>query len=158
MPNQKKTLTSGEWLFCQYYSRIRDARQAAAKAGYTWRLERTGLKLLQRADIRQELARIQKQRRDDLEEVKAGLRRLAFEGIADAVRLLFMDEAPDALTLEGMSLFGVSEIKRPKGGGMEIKFFDRIKAFEQLCELCEDASGQDDAKSFYEALEKSALL
>jgi len=156
MPQQEKPLSTNEWLFCQHYSRTRDPQQAAAKAGYTWRPERTGLKLLRRSEIQRELARIARQS-DDFAEVKAGLKRLAFEGIYDAVRLLYMDNAPDTLTLESMNLFGISEIKRPKTGGMEIKFFDRIKAFEKLSELCEGDPGQDGVKSFYEALESSAM-
>jgi len=156
MPQQEKTLSPKEWLFCQYYSRTRDARQAAAKAGYSWRPERTGVRLLHRPEIQRELAALQKKQGDHLGEVRAGLKRLAFEGIYDAVRLLYADEVPDTLTLEGMNLFGISEIKRPKTGGMEIKFFDRVKAFEKLSELCEGDPGQDAAKSFYEALESSA--
>ena len=37
---------------------------------------------------------------------------------------------------------------------MEIKFFDRIKAFEKLIE--NDGERQENGLSFYEALEKSA--
>ena len=33
-----------------------------------------------------------------------------------------------------MDLYSVSEIKRPKDGSMEIKFFDPLKALEKLYE------------------------
>ena len=55
--------------------------------------------------------------------------------------------------LKKLNLFNISEIKRPKGGGLEIKFFDRIKAFERLRDN-ESAKG-DEGLSFYQALEKS---
>jgi hypothetical protein len=47
----------------------------------------------------------------------------------------------------------VSEIKKPKEGALEIKFFDRFKALEKLAE-----ETNDDKKSlpFYEALENGA--
>ena len=56
--------------------------------------------------------------------------------------------------LPKLKLMNVSEIKRPKGGGMEIKFFDRIKALERLGS--DKSSSSDSSLSFYEALEKSA--
>lgn len=88
------------------------------------------------------------------EEVRQGLSRLAFGEITDAVSLLFEDEEAVLEKLPTLNLYNVSEIKRPKGGGMEIKFFDRIKALEKLRELTTQKS--DQGLSFYEALEKSA--
>lgn len=88
-------------------------------------------------------------------EVTDGLRRLAFGEIQDAVSLLFETEEQILSSLPGLDLFNVSEIKRVKGGGMEIKFFDRLKALERLG----DAVKSDNAKSavsFYDALERSA--
>ena len=58
------------------------------------------------------------------ETAKEGFRRLAFGGIHDAVRLLFCEDV-NPRTLKNMDLFAVSEIRRPKNGGMEIRFFDR---------------------------------
>lgn len=85
--------------------------------------------------------------------VKRGYERLAYGGIADAVRLLFTEE-PDLAALDRMDLFNIAEIKRPKGGGMEIKFFDRIKALQSLEEL--DTAG-DDALPLYRTLQECAL-
>ena len=45
-----------------------------------------------------------------------------------------------------MDLFLVSEIKRPKDGSMEIKFFDRLKALEKLTD---DSEKEDRATPFY---------
>ncbi|MFR7483143.1 MAG: terminase small subunit, partial [Eubacterium sp.] len=61
------------------------------------------------------------------DEVREGLKRLAFGEIKDAVLLLFAQEGDILSQLPGLDLYNISEIKRPKGGGMEIKFFDRIK-------------------------------
>ena len=49
-------------------------------------------------------------------------------------------------------LYNVAEIRRPRGGGMEIKFFDRIKALQCL-ERMETEAGQP---SLFEALEAGA--
>ena len=59
------------------------------------------------------------------------------------------------LGTEKLDLFNVSEIKRPKGGGLEIKFFDRLKALEHLEQLC-TGGDEDSALPFYKALENSA--
>ena len=83
-------------------------------------------------------------------EVCEGLRRLAFGEIKDAVALLFESDENILASLDSLDLFNVSEIKRPKGGGMEIKFFDRLKALEKLREVVSSPA------SFYEALERSS--
>ena len=87
------------------------------------------------------------------EEVRDGLRRLAFGEIHDAVLLLFADESEILEKLGELDLFNISEIKRPKGGGMEIKFFDRIRALEKL----KDSKNETPAQplGFYRALEES---
>lgn len=84
-----------------------------------------------------------------------GFRRLAFGDIQDAVKLLFETEENILSSLPSLNLFNISEIKRQKGGGMEIKFFDRIKALEKLREIT-GADERQTALSFYDALEKSA--
>ena len=81
-----------------------------------------------------------------------GYERLAFGSTADAFRLL-MSTGDDALDVGMLDLFNVSEIKRPKDGAMEIKFFDRLKALEQLGGVPEE---QGAAAAFYEALSKCA--
>ncbi|MCD7872469.1 MAG: hypothetical protein LUG21_04080 [Clostridiales bacterium] len=88
------------------------------------------------------------------EEVQEGLRRLALGDIKDAVLLLFAREDDIIEKLPKMNLYNVSEIKRPKGGGMEIKFFDRIRALEKLREI--ENSNTSESFSFYNALEEGA--
>lgn len=90
------------------------------------------------------------------EEIREGLKRLAFGEIQDAVLLLFADEEEILKTLPKLNLYNVSEIKRPKGGGMEIKFFDRIRALEKLREL--DSRSASEPLGFYKALEEGARL
>lgn len=88
-------------------------------------------------------------------EVREGLRRLAFGEIKDAVLLLYENEEEILSRLDGLDLFNVSEIKKPKGGGTEIKFFDRFRAIDKLSELAESEERKN-ACSIYEALERSA--
>ena len=87
-------------------------------------------------------------------EVSEGLRRLAFGEIRDAVSLLFESEDDIIEKLPKLDLFNISEIKRVKGGGMEIKFFDRLKALDKLGQVI-STTDKSQAKSFYEALENS---
>lgn len=86
------------------------------------------------------------------EAVRRGYERIAFGDVRDPVRLLFCDEL-NARSLKSMDLFSISEIKRPKGGGMEIKFFDRIQALRCMQEL--DSREERDF-GFYRALEQGA--
>lgn len=80
--------------------------------------------------------------------VLLGYERLAFGSTADAFKLLMGDSPPELLA-ENMDLFNVAEIKKPKDGAMEIKFFDRIKALEHL-ETVPD--GEEKAAAFYNVL------
>lgn len=86
-------------------------------------------------------------------QLRRGFEQLAFGSVTDAVRLLFEEDVTKAM-LDGMDLFNVSEIKRLKGGGMEIKFADRLKALQCLeqLELERSAASGD----LYRALEESA--
>lgn len=85
-------------------------------------------------------------------EILDGYRKLAFGRVHDAVRLLFCEElSPQAL--RKMDLFNLAEIKRQKGGGMEIKFFDRIRALQCMQEL---AGTEDTLSGFYQALSEGA--
>ena len=97
------------------------------------------------------LERKTKTRKTRARRVKKGYETLTFGGIEDAVRLLFCEDLKPE-DLEGLDLYNVAEIRRPRGGGMEIKFFDRIKALQCL-ERMETEAGQP---SLFEALEAGA--
>lgn len=150
-----KKLTSKEQLFCRFYIETQNLREAAAKAGYSFPSDKLAIRLLQRPEINQEVERLTRLNQKPCEEeIAAGFRRIAFGSIADAVRLLFLSGEVDAGQLEQMDLYCISEIKHPKGGGMEIKFFDRLKALEKLSEISNSTS--DSVAPFYQALERSA--
>jgi len=54
-----------------------------------------------------------------------------------------------------MDLYNISDIKRKKGGDIEIRFFDRLKALEHLQQLaCEEEA--DSAATLFSAIEKGA--
>ena len=134
---------------------MRNPRDAAAKAGYSLNPQAAALKLLNRAEIQKEIADIQQKQNSCKQEAAAGFRRLAFGSVADALSLIFCEEIPDKEELGKMDLFNVAEIKRPKGGGLEIKFFDRLKPLERLSEIDTDEVSSS-ALPFYSALDSSA--
>ncbi len=151
----EKSLTKKEVDFCRWYVRLRNPKEAAQRAGYSIIPEYTALRLLAKKHIREKIIELEKEIQADQGLVSAGLQRLAFGSIADAVKLILSagtDNSPDA---DALDLFNVSEIKYTCGKGMEIKFFDRLKALERLGEIT-DGEKSNSALSFYEALERSA--
>ena len=152
----KKGLNEKEKLFCVYYSASGDARGSAARAGYGIAPSKSAAKLLARADIEAEIERLEKERSGFPAQAEKGLYRLAFGSVSDALRLMLCEETMTAQEIERLDLFNVSEIKRPKGGGMEIKFFDRLKALEKLAQL---TGGRENTESsFIRALSEGAKL
>ncbi|MBQ4645535.1 MAG: terminase small subunit [Clostridia bacterium] len=152
--NEKK-LTKKELQFCRWYVRLRNAREAALRSGFTILPEHRALSLLSKNGIRQKIAELEKENSADTQLVSAGLQRLAFGSITDAVKLILSTRDNISPDIDSLDLFNVSEIKFTSGKGMEIKFFDRLKALERLSELSTD-DGNDDMLSFYKAIEKSA--
>lgn len=152
---ENKRLSRREQLFCCSYINTGNKRESAVRAGYTENPELAGEELLCRDDILRELELLRsKQPEDTTPDALSGYRRLAFGSIADAVLLLYTDN-PDREQLEAMDLFNIAEIKRPKDGAMEIKFFDRIRALEHLEQSNSDGEAGS-AAPFYNALEQSA--
>jgi len=142
-------LTTKEKLFCIYYAGSGKCREAAACAGFR-DPEKTGNTLLTRDDINLELSRIyEAKNRNYRQQARAGYERLAFGNISDAIRLMFTDK-PDIQEISSLDLFNVAEIKRPKDGALEIKFFDRIKALEKL--EAADNNEKQGVSDFYRAL------
>lgn len=147
-------MTRKEDKFCCFYSSNGNVRLSAVMAGYSSNPEQTGQQLLTRGDITRKVKEYRDTRVNDLRLMALlGYERLAFGSIADCIQLLYM-EAPSLQRLEAMDLFMISEIKKPKDGAMEIKFFDRIKALEKLSEAQEDT--HEKSLPFYRALERSA--
>ena len=153
MEKKSGGLTAREKTFCSCFVSCGSADEAAYCAGFVKNPKRSGEELLCREDIAQEIKRLGKCRAGSLSEIAAvGYRRLAFGKISDAVSLLYM-ENPSREQLEHMDLFMVSEIKRPKDGSMEIKFFDRLKALERLTD---DSERENGAAPFYDAIARGA--
>lgn len=145
-----KGLTDKEKLFCTYLRLGHCGREAAAKSGYR-NPERAAMRLLQRADVQAFLAKEKKTAENTQAEVLAGYRRLAFGSVSDAVRLLLRSDEADPADPETLDLFSVAELKRPKGGGLEIKFFDRLKALERMEQLSLRTPNES-AAAFFAAL------
>ena len=152
----RSALSAKQLSFCRHFVRTRNGREAAAAAGFALFPERAAQRLLADKRVRTQIEALEKDVAASRAELVAGYRRLAFGSVSDAVRLLLYEAGDEPLDLDRLDLFLVSDIKRPKGGGMEIKFFDRQKALERLEEL--QAGTSDGALPFYRALERSAAL
>ena len=149
---KKKEMTEREKYFCYHYINTGNTKQAAILAGYRIEPEKKGIKLLSSEKIQKEIERLYNDKKRNLiYKACVGYERLAFGNISDAIRLIYSDSF-DSKTLEQMDLFNVAEIKRPKDGAMEIKFFDRLRALEKLEQS--DANHQGDINPFYYALEQ----
>ncbi len=147
-----KKLNKKEKLFCEFYALCQNAREAAQKSGYSCP-EKAGMRLISRKEIADEISNSQINKTKN-EEIVQGLKRLAFGSVADALKLVLCENA-EQFNIEDMDFFNIAEIKKPKGGGIEIKFFDRLKALEKLSNIC-DKGDDDSSLPFYEAIKKSA--
>ena len=82
----------------------------------------------------------QKDKKARPDAVKRGYKKIAFGRVNDAVRLMFRDGmSPEEM--KKLDLNSVAELKQTKDG-LEIKFYDRMKALECLREMEEDGAGQ----------------
>lgn len=147
-------LSGKEKLFCCEFAASGDPRGSAARAGYLISPGRSAAKLLAREDIRREISAVESRRTPARESAEKGLYRLAFGSVSDALRLICKYDELTPEDIEKLDLFNVSDIKIPKGGGVEIKFFDRQKALERLASL--EAPSEDPQSSFISALSKGA--
>ena len=142
--------------FCCHYAVLGNPEEAAVKAGYP---KSTALAdaadCLNDENCRNLITALSRVISDE-SPAKVGLRRLAFGSSRDAVTLAFSEEAPTQDSISDLDLFNVSEIKRVKGGGVEIKFFDRLKALEKLYELETEQYSRENAEGLLEALAASA--
>ena len=137
---------------CCNYVVLGNAEEAAVRAGFPRETALSeGIELIKTEECRELISEL-RQLLCDSGSVAAGLKRLAFGSCTDAVYLVFADELPPPEVISGLDLFNVSEIKRVKGGGVEVKLFDRLKALEKLFELENAFSGRDKAESLIKAL------
>ena len=154
MPNRPKRKPPNRRLFCMLYLALGNAAEAARRAGFPPETaEIDGLRLLQSPYCRSTLASLAAQPPLPMQSlVLAGLSRLAFGSANDAAKLLFADELPPKEMLDTLDLFHVSEIKHVKGGGFEVKLFDRQRAMERLLELAGSAESSAAAAALLSAL------
>lgn len=122
--------------FARFFFYLRNLREAALHTGArAEEAEDRGLELLHSAETEAELKKLEEADSDTLSYVKRGLNRIAFGAVNDAVKLVFDAENMTARDIMGMDLFNVSEIKISGKNVLEIKFFDRQKALENLGNL-----------------------
>lgn len=150
MSSSVKELNEKRRLFCYYYFKLGNVYEAAVKAGFSPATALVdGLQTLENHGCQLKLQRLQTVTN---RLVTTGLERLAFGSINDAVILASSDEFPPPSELAKLDLFNVSEIKRVKGGGIEIKFADRLKAMEKLLIFEKESSDFNNAESLIDAL------
>ena len=143
MNKRSKTLLDS---FCCNYIFLGSVDEAAVRAGFPReKALAEGIELLKTDECRQLIAQLRSVLADS-GNVSAGLKRLAFGSCSDAE------------IIERLDLFNVSEIKRVKGGGVEVKFFDRMKAMEKLFELENAFNDRGKAESLIKALSADAEL
>ncbi len=142
--------------FARMFVRTRNGAETAVRLGVRpEEARRAEADLLSRQAVQNEIRRLDSGDQQSLCYVKTGLSRLAFGAVNDAVALAFDDE-PEAERIMRADLFNVAEIKRPKGGGIEMKFFDRQKALEKLVELDPQLREVSAAEAFLEAFYRQA--
>lgn len=154
LKKKQRGLSKREKMFCVFYVSSADAKQSAISAGFKKEPKRRGTELLCREDICEYITYLAKIKKSvSVQMANTLLQRLAMSDISDAVSLLFLD-SPTKEQLQKMDLLLVSEIKKPKDGALEIKFFDRFKALEKLTQ--ENDSKSESGNSLYEALRLGA--
>ena len=142
--------------FCCLYVMLGNVEEAGIKAGFERQSALAqGIKCLQSKYCQRKINTLRTLLADS-GNVTAGLKRLAFGNCKDAVYLVFADELPPPEIIETLDLFNVSEVKRVKGGGVEVKFFDRLKALEKLFEIQNTCSNREKSEGLIEALALSA--
>lgn len=140
--------------FCRFYLLLGNGQEAAVMAGVAPE-EAAGYaaEMLRSPLCRNELRRLAAQGPVPIQSlVLTGLTRLAFGKANDAVKLVFADELPPPQVLDTLDLFHVSELKRVKGGGVEVRLFDRQKALERLLECADSADSAAAANALLAAL------
>ena len=65
---------------------------------------------------------------------------------------MFSEENITPERIASLDLFNVSEIKKVKGGGVEVKFFDRQKAIEKIYDYASGDNVENAASNLIEAL------
>lgn len=141
--------------FCFYYARLCNITEAARRAGFPYdSAYEEGVKTLSMPVYRRLAQRLGADAPLSPQQlVRAGLERLAFGAANDAALLVCAEELPAPVQLAQLDLYNVSELKRIKGGGLEVKFFDRQRALERLYDLAAGADSAQAAQALLTALQ-----
>lgn len=126
-----KKLTNAEKNFCRHYAESGDAVTAAREAGV--RDPGKAGALLFQDEVIDEITRLLKKRREMmLLMCENAMMRIVMSPAAAALRLARGEIAfSDSAELRGVSEYKCTE------KGSEVRFFDKVKAFEKLCDLIE---------------------
>ena len=139
--------------FCNFYLKTGNPKEAAVLAGYKSCAERKAMQILSIPAVKKKIDELYKEKKKNFAYSAAiGYERLAFGNISDAIKLVFAENI-NFEEIEKMNLFNICEIKKPRDGAMEIKFFDRLRALEKLEQINHGSSSQEE--SFYKTLENS---
>ncbi|MBQ8824306.1 MAG: terminase small subunit [Ruminococcus sp.] len=130
----KNRISKTDSLICVWYAKLGNIREAAIQAGFSPdEAVIIGTKVLMRNECQEFVKKIRSAfSQSTSESVLIGLERLAFGSNNDAVKLVFSETFSSDEMIDKLDLFSVSEIKRDKNGGVEIKFFDRQKAMDGI--------------------------
>jgi len=143
-------------LFCCYFVKYGNIREAAIKAGFPPETAMAdGIECLCSVSCQKMISKLYSALGVNINGIMSGLERLAFGNSNDAVFLAFSEDLPSPDAVAGLDLFNVSEIKKIKGGGVEIKLFDRLKALEKMFEITSSCDSSGIADSFINALTKN---
>lgn len=138
--------------FAKMFVRTRNGSETAVRLGAEpEEAKQIEADFLASSAVRREIRKLDKEDMQTLCYVKTGLSRLAFGSINEAAALVFVEELSREDILKA-DLFNVSEIRRVKGGGVEMKFFDRQKALEKLVELDPELKEVSAAQEFLNAV------
>lgn len=161
--NQNQTqgrpvLSNREMAFLRAFAEKGNITEAGRTAGFPEKkLVQNCTKLMARPQAQKYL----KEYRDSLkpngrEAVREALLRIAFGQNNDAVSLAMSERELSPEEISSLDLFGISELKQIKGGGLEIKFTSRLEALKLLYELEQNDSGGDELSRFWNDAKASA--
>ena len=140
-------------LFCCYYAKLGNIFEAALKAGFSQQTALAeGIRILSQSKYKKLVSKLSGEKMQSKELISTGLERLAFGSSNDAAFLVFSEENITPERIASLDLFNVSEIKKVKGGGVEVKFFDRQKAMEKIYDYASDDNAENAASNLIEAL------
>lgn len=131
--------------FCRAYLRTMDPERAGEETGTD------GFALLGNRSVRGRLDRMRETAAGEItrEDAVRRLAQLAFGRVNEAAAMALRPGEADPMTLD---LSAVAELKVTDKGGVELKFIDRVRALEALCNLLEENSGG--AEELLRALEE----